>query len=498
MNRPYIRVLIVAIGIASGIAPNAFSEITTYTLGEADGWKDIQILRNMDVVSGKRGYSDLRVAEVPGMPSTENGLLLTFDDPAATAESAYYRVGDAAAVLRGQPYYGQASGLFDYNRMLTVETLAGSVLSDAEDGNGFRIQFWMNSGAGESHQELLNWVAVPKDETALQGITLRMENERMIWSVRNLFFDQADSGHTFVLTSGGRVTPRVWQQHMLTYEPTRGALQYHIDGVLQDAHLAIDDATESRTPLTKKITTSEGTLTIGAHFRGALDHLVISRATTAEADAYTAAHGYPAPLTVRYATVDAVAESATIDLANQSGKIIDIRYEADVPPHGEVEVRYKAFRSSAELAQQDDAEWRTAGNGTALTSDVYAKYIRLQVIMRADRRNERTPILSTITVRTERLTDPLPARSITAIPLTGNRINVRWEHPIDLNPTQYRVWYGTSHIGFTDSVDAGNDTSIVLDSLVDNALYYIRVDSYRSEIPEFRNAKGTILSSRTN
>ena len=527
MSGTVLRVLLVAVLLTCAAARYGAAEVVSHVIGEKDGWRQIALMRNIERISGKRGYDDLRVAESRAVGVGARDLLLTFDRPGVTVNSRYYRAR-GPGVLRGKPYYGSASGLFTYGQQLIIDTLPGSLFSDAEDGNGFAIDFWLLGGDNGDHEQLLRWASTSDDNELRQEIALTIEDGRAVWRVNNILFDADGEGRTFTLTGATRLDPTAWQRHLLRYDPRRAALAYYIDGALHDIGYATDSATEDGVPFAKRIAGGRGLLTIGGRFSGALDHLLISSigaASSGVADGIGAdggaaadgnrrgggsgrdngvphAGGIPStvdtpPTTDRYVQDDAIAESEVIDLGDNSGRIIDIGYDAAIPPHGEVVIMYKLFASMTEALRRDEVEWRAADSGVAFTSDVYAKYLQLRLVLRADRLNNRSPVLSNVAVRIDRLTAPLPARSVTVIPRAGGRIAIEWQHPIDLNPTHYRVVYGTVPNHFTNSVDVGNDTAIILDSLAENTLYYIRVDSYRNEIPEFRNARGAVMSERT-
>lgn len=508
---PLCAILLFSVILAAPLS----AEIVPYTIGEADRWQSIDMLRNITVTNGKRGYDDLQLAEAnivgdiligdnaSDLIKSDNQLLITFDDPAAiTVTSRVYRLQRVSPLLRGHPYFGAASAIFGDGRELVVETLAGSPFSRAEQENGFQIQFWLNSRASDPYEPVLRWTALSAQERHNtnsengEGLSLVIENERAVWNIDGFFANRDGMAQSFTLTSATQLNPRAWQHHLFAYLPSRSAVLYYVDGVLHDAVYTTESGIEDGRRLDRKIGSNRGILTIGG-FHGALDQFSIS---TAEETAITAALGigdYTLPRTARYVEDDGLVESAIIDLQEQSGRIVDIQYEADIPLHGEIILFYRAFRSTTELAERAITNWKRIDSGVPLAADIYVRYIQLRAILRSDRRNNRTPILSGITVRLDRLTPPLSVRSLTATPRSDTSIHIRWRSPIDLYPTQYRVFYGLSPTHFTDSVNVDSETEIILDELEPNSLYYVRIDSYRSEIPSFRNAQSEVLSVRS-
>ena len=466
-------------------------------MGVEDNWKDFNLFR---IVSekGKKGYLDLKLMEGEYAPEEGTDLLLHFNADVVEVDAGRYSLKQSGtAISRKHSLYGSGSGIFQGEGIGVVLTPAeGALFSQGTTWGDFTIEFWMYSAFLGDSETIVLWQGtdIVEDEIIPQELRCSIQERKLVWDFTNFFRSSDTHDLDIRLTGITSLIPRTWHHHLLRFDSKTGLLEYTLDGTPDGiiyTNVSGREGREIGVPVIGRLSTSD--LIVGRTFTGLIDELRISRYFVEEA------------FTKKYAQTTGIAKTRIFDLSYTNSELLDINAQFDTPGGTAVSFYYRIGNDITRFQQEsgDELAWHQFNPGAGFEDNNRGRYAQIMIEMFPDGYGTATPSVSEVELIYEPDYPPPPPAFVTATPGDGS-ITLTWKEVESPDVQGYLVYYGDKPgyyfgrdaLAGTSPVDAGDATSLELEGLANDRLYYFSVAAYDSAEPPHISAYSKEISSR--
>ena len=461
-------------------------------LGKDNLWKDVLILDGVESVPGRWGFQDLALTSGAYAADSSTELLLHFDASSSMDSTRNYQItGTGPLVTDSVSALGGASAAFTGVRQgVALQPQGTGMFSPGAVWEDFTIEFWLSPASLSDGESILAWTGSLRESAGSsstmvsQSLRCFIRGRKIVWDFQNLFTlppDGAVAHRLPVSLSGTRqLLPRTWHHHMLRFDSREGLLEYRLDGVPEAMVHVTDTGSETGSIAVPMVgTVYAGPLILGQGYTGFLDELRISRQFVDDA------------VTSRFLGKTGSLTSRIIDLGFSDTRIARIETVTSTPSDAAVEFFYLASNTwGGRKLLKTDADWVPFVPGTDFADTLKARYLQIRVELSPDGTRTQTPRLSSLKIVYEPNLPPAPPAGLTATAGNG-KVTLSWRKVNDLNVKGYLVYYGgaphsyvgTGATGGDSPIDAGAETTLVVEGLSNGNLYYFSVVAYDAAAP---------------
>lgn len=466
------------------------------TGGDRDGQVFSARAEGVQVAPGFRGAKSIimREAEYRRDPSTD--LLLHFNAAPEIEAGPGYAVEKAGLAVSGKVRrMGPAAALFNADRQgLVLRAQEGSLFQPGTFWGDFSIEFWLYPTTMDEGEQILAWDGSTwlDGNQKPQSIRIALKDHRMTLDFINFFVRLAPGGNRdegrnileasrFTLRNKREILPRVWQHHLLRFNSRSCALEYLIDGKIEDIAYATASRHQGGQPYRPYLgETSEPRLRIGAKLTGFLDELRISRSRVeaAQTDSFDDRGSYVIFNPIDFRDIGVGSKVFRIDAQYQHPGTSDVAF-------------YYKMANLPNLALRDDSAWIRFRPGEDIAERNQGQYLYFKVELLPDGSGAQGPSFQSLTVNYRPDPPPPPPGGVVAVPRDG-AILLRWNPVPVMDLRGYLVYYGTrpgQYFGAGASIGASpanigkpelkdGAVEVLVGGLDNGRLYYFSVASY--------------------
>ncbi|MFW6362598.1 MAG: LamG-like jellyroll fold domain-containing protein [Spirochaeta sp.] len=442
-------------------------------LGGDQGWGEFLAAAGVEVsVRGQQTF--LQLAEPRIQPGPDSQLLLGFDELPLQDETGHYFVDRSIEQLSRQEFrFGNAAGAFRGEPLVLVNR-SGRLFAPDTTHYAFTFSFWLYPSRLQDGEEILRWRGMQSDDSTpiVQELRFTIRDRRLRLQFDNMFLDNNLEMVGAEIVAHDGLLPRRWSHHFIRYNAEDGLLEYLVDGRPSAIRYMTDTGSENGGGFPLVLgDLSNGTLHIGDRLFGLLDDFHISNAAS------------PVPEIGEGTREPGFIVTEAISLGSARSQIQSV--SVDTEQMGRTDIRsYYRIGHRLDASGSLQGEWRPVPSDGVIDSDQAAGYIQLKVDLLPDGEGH-SPRLHGIEIAYRELSPPIPPAGISITP-DAEGLLVEWSPVFDETIGGYRVYYGTSpgryfgeeaEIG-SSPVDVGQNTSVRLEGLSSDVLYYVTVVSY--------------------
>jgi hypothetical protein len=463
-------------------------------LGRGDNWRDIVYSSGIRFESGKRGYTDIFLADGEYRADPATDLLLHFNRTPLVDDAGSYRVeAPNAEVTERVRVFGSGAGVFRRSNAVSLVPGEKSLFGRGRSWGDFSLEFWLYPAALEDGEVILSWKGAEEgnDRFIPQMIRCSVLDRRLVWEFSNVFTDFLDPKRTIRFEGMTALIPREWNHHLVRFDGETGLIEYLVDGEPEAVIYASRSGEEDGSVFLPSIGSySAEPLEIAPVFTGFIDELRLVRDFVED------------PALDRYSETSGTMVTRPLDLGYSGSRVKRIEADSSIPSDGDI-YYYYILSENAALHLPDDPGWRIFEPGEPLPDDAEGRFLTLMTRLFPDGRERRSPVLSEMRIIYQPDFPPQTPAAITADPGNGS-VTLTWSRVTDDDLAGYLVYYGTRpgrYFG-TDSgsgpspVDAGMSTELTLEGLANGKLYYFSVVAYDDSTPSHRSGFSDEVSAR--
>ncbi len=468
----------------------------TVSLGKDNLWRGLSSADGVVLIPGEGGFPVLSLQTDEYLPNATTDLLLHFDGGSPTDSANHYRtVASEISTSRRWARLGDGAGVFQGERdaVRLAPSSPQALFEPGQAWHDFTIEFWLYPATLSEGETIFLWQGARKqgDTIVPQALRCDIENNRLTWTMSNLFAPPSGDRFSVSLQGADDLIPREWHHHTLRFNSRTGMIEYLIDGNPESIRYANDKDREDGTVFNPGIgSAAESQLTIGSGFTGFLDELRVSSTFVRQPNNY------------RYALRPGTAITDPIDLGSTDSIIKSISAVDRTP--GNTGVFYFYRTANAKSGPRElSGNWIQFAPNKPLPSNPKGRFIQFKMELLPGGTGNYTPTVSDLSFSYQpRIPPPAPA-FLTATSGNGT-ISLSWRKVVDPNLKGYKIFYGDHpHQYFgTDSssgsspIDVGNATSFDLKGLTNGKLYYFAVVAYDTSSPPHLSAFSNETAAR--
>ncbi len=467
----YILILLIILPIS------LFSLTTDFFIGGESGWSKLEELDNIEMYSGKRGYSSLGIQSSVYKPDKSTDLLIHFDNSLIYDDSGNYMTESQIETTDVKKVMGNGSGVFRGSET-SVLLFPGpeSMFSKGQLLDSFSIEFWLNPSRFSEDSVLISYQGTLRDkdgELISQELVCSLKDRKLTWEFNNLFY--MDEENTFVrLTGITSIIPDIWHHHLLRFDSSTGLIEYLVDGVLEAVQYSSQSGDEDgsiRFPLIS--TSGNANFILGKNFTGYMDEIRVSKSFVQN------------PVLFRYQGSRGSAISQIIDLGRSDSVLEKIVVEHEIPEDSVILYHYNISDKLEDMF--DKTKWMAFSPTDRIFKDNRGKYLRIKLELHPDGEEMLTPVVSNIQIR---YIENLPPLAPSFLHADGGDTSVALSWPCMSNPDikGYLVYYGTKKGNYLGSaalegpspllISDRDITSITVHGLTNGELYHFAIAAY--------------------
>ena len=464
-------------------------------IGTEDGWRELQSITGVTFESGWKGFLDIRLKDGEYRPSKETDLLIHFNHAPPIDESGNYLTSSSSIdVTSTVKKLGPAAGVF-YNEPEGLSLIPGenTIFSPGGSWTDFTLEFWLYPATLTEGSTILLWKGALDMGGSIIGQEIRcsIHDRRLVWDFVNVFLPIAGSRHRIRLEGRSGLLPRKWRHHLLRFRSDTGLMEYFVDGTPQHVTHTTENGRENGDIYTPVRGTSiKSSLVIGMGFSGLMDEMRFSRSFIEE----------PFLQTFRLETGNVM--TGIYDLGYRNSRLISIDVEESTPVNTEV-VYYYLLQNDKTAMRELMGEWKPFIPGVSFPIETRGRYLQLLVELFPDGSGERSPNVSSISIKYEPDFPPHPPGTIFASP-GDESIGLEWQPSLDSDVMGYLIYYGEKpgyYFGAGSNrgdspIDVGLVTSVTLEELTNGKLYYFALVSYDGNDPPHVSEFSTEITAR--
>ena len=472
-----MKKILITIIIALLICFSLYSLEEDIVLGLNDHWSMLESSRNIEFLIGADGFQDAILKENEHSPDSNTDMLINFNSAGVRDEMGNYALSrDSIFVSDSFKKTGQGSGVFRGEKPgLTLEPGPDSMFMSGNVWNDFTIEFWMYSAGMKNGESvfLFKGSRIRDKQIIPQRIECKVEENRLVWIFENVFLPEDQGYFTITVKGGSMQAPRSWRNHQLRFDSETGLIEYVLDGKPEGISYANRDGRESGQVYLPYIGKAEkGSLFLGIELTAVLDEFRIS----------SVLRDYPE--LSEYGSRPGEIISRYIDLSYSNSKIVDISADYETPGNSAIIFYYRTGNNYADTFV-GDAEWIQFDPESVFFKPPQARYLQLKSVLFPDGTGTVSPRLTSLKIKYIPDLPPLPPEMVFAEPGNG-KITLNWTPVAEEDVGGYLVYFGDRpgrYLGKTAAnkispINAGAETSITLDNLVNGQLYYFSICAY--------------------
>jgi len=442
---------------------------------------------------GLRGKPELRLQDREYQVERDTDLLLHFNTEQDLQDGGYYQQTQAGTISDTQKKLGSASGLFNGNNGIALDSRNGSLFYPGTFMQSFSIEFWLYPASTDDGQYLFRWdgEAWLSENRLTQHFSAAIRNRAITWTIHNLFISP-ESGQvggglaslSFKLSTKREIVPRTWNHHLLRYDAKRGFMEYLVNGIPEDSRYTTVSGRETAQLYQAYAgERSKPRITIGQSTRGFIDEFRISRSVV------------QAPvLEPKTEPGWVIFNPVEFRLIGAGSKIVRINATRTAPGATGLGFFYMMLDSTfpPSVLRRDDKRWIRFEPGAPISDNNTGLWLYIKVEFYPDGKGLDSPGLQDIKISYIPDPPPPPPSGLKAVPGNGS-LTVSWNPVPGTDIQGYLVYYGTkpgqysgvAAVQGASPLNVRNTTSIILSGLENNRVYYIAVACYdRSTSPE--------------
>lgn len=452
------------------LATAAFPADSRLTVGREDGFRSLESLQGVKIVTGPDKTTDLVLTDIRPAADMNTDLHLGFDEIPVRDSARRYEVrteGDGIVVSPAYRMRGFGAGAFQFGSRLVLIPGRDALFYPGTAWGDFSIEFWMYPATLNEGERILWWRGTEEGRPEYQEVSCTVAGRSLVWRFEDFFKSPGGPAKTLELRGSTPLIPRRWRHHAVRFDSASGLIEYLLDGRPEAVIYAGRSGREDGKVMYPRLARG-GPLVIGDGFTGFLDEFRISRSFIDNPDlsAYSASGGS--------------AETLSFDLGYGGSllKKIDAAYRT--PSDSAAFFYFKIAENSADFRNTD---WTPFVPGTPFSAAPRGRFVVLRMELFPDGNQAESPRISDLSLVYEKNSPPPAPSFLAAIPGDG-KIQLRWSPVPDSNVLGYNIHYGTRP-GVYDGNEAGPSplkvgkvTSLALEGLTNGKLYYFVVSAY--------------------
>ena len=463
-------------------------------LGREDDWGDILYSSGVRREPGKRGYTNILLADGEYRANPATDLLLHFNSTPLADDAGNYRVEAPDAAVTGRVrVLGEGAGVFRRSNAVSLVPGEGSLFSRGRSWSDFSLEFWLYPAALEDGEVILSWKGAEGGNGRIipQMIRCSVLDRRLVWEFSNVFTDFLVPRRTVRFEGLTPLIPREWNHHLVRFDAGTGMIEYLVNGEPEAVVYASRSGEEDGSVFLPSIGNySNEPVDIAPVFTGFIDELRLIR------------HFVEEPAMDRYSGVSGTMVTRPLDLGYSGSQLKRIEVDYSVPSDSDIYFYYILSEDSAGHLP-DSSGWRIFEPGEPLPAGAEGRFLSLMARIFPDGRERQSPVLSEMRIIYQPDFPPQTPPALTADPGDGS-VTLAWTGVTDEDLAGYLVYYGTrpgryfgtDSTGGPSPVDAGMSTDLTLEGLTNGKLYYFSVVAYDDSIPPHRSGFSDEVSAR--
>ncbi|MFP4364270.1 MAG: LamG-like jellyroll fold domain-containing protein [Spirochaetia bacterium] len=466
------------------IVSQAWSQEEEVVLGLTDNWGSVLETENIRFFEGRYGYQDFQLQDGEYLPESATDLLLHFNaDGVYDSAEQYFVLNQDIEITERHFRKGTGAAAFYGNRTgLELQPATPEALfnpgTQVED---FTIEFWMYPTTMHEGETVFRWRGSRwnSDQTMVvpQEIRCSIRERKLVWNFDNVFLPPDLSEFSVSLEGLTSLIPRQWHHHMIRFDSDTGMIEYLLDGTpeaITYSNPVAREAAEFYIPYIGRA--AGGTVVIGSDYNGFLDEVRITKEFVED------------PLLERYRLRTGHIITQVFDMDYNNSRLLSTDASIQAPADTNVQYYYRISNTRTAYSTLE-GEWVQFQPGV-FSEEIRGRFLQFMIELFPDGLGSESPVVSSFSFTFEPdLPPPAPMR-ITADPGNGE-IHLRWTQVTDDDIEGYLVYYGTRPGRYFGSsaengespIDAGNETSIVIDGLENGQIYYFTVAAYDASNP---------------
>ncbi|MBB6482312.1 fibronectin type III domain-containing protein [Spirochaeta isovalerica] len=437
-------------------------------LGEADLWENVN-LTNLTLIPGKRGYLDITNQDNTHKPDKHSDMIFPFNSNSLADETGHYELISPLTLSTQEGSFGGSAALFAGSEPLLIQKKASSLFSPSTIWDDFSLEFRLYPATLKEGSTIFLWKGLQMVDNQLipQEIRCTVNNRKLVWDFEN-FFLYPDSSLNRVTLEGEKLIPREWTHHQILFNSETGLLEYRIDNVPADSTHTSKSGRESVEFNIPVIGNQQSfPIELGENFTGLIDELSLTRSISQQ------------PQLNRY-TDSGYMESKIIDLQSPDSTLFLIEAEQHLPDNTSIVYDFALAQSKIDLLGPN-VKWENYIVGNPINRK--GRFLKIRARLFAEPAVDSAPVLSSLTIIYREAAPPHPPLNV-AITVSDGIFLISWDKSIDPTIDGYMIYYGDQpgvYFAEGSPVDAGNNSSYLLEKLDKNRRYYFSVTSYRND-----------------
>lgn len=454
-----------------------------YKLGGKVGWDKVKTRIGITEGKGRFGYTSLELDTNSFKISEETDLLFDFEQNEQTDLTGNYSVVNNNLYYAEKAAMGKKSGLSRKNSGgLIIEGNDYSIFGKSGPTGSFSIEFWICPSTVENGEVLLNWRSSLNDSNTVeyQVINVYVDRHKLKWLFSNIFYGYKDNSGDIELWGKDTLVPNEWSLHSFSYNENNGAIEYRVNGMLEDIKYVTTHKTEEGSIFLAN-TGIKANLEICPDYTGFIDDFRIEKTSYDERLEQIAENASFLHRSL-YKTNGGRFESVPL-LTKPGSRLNNISAVMNVPMQTSVEFY---VRSGDNCYNWTDSypEWVLVKEGEEI-SGINGLYFQVAAELYPDGNGTVSPSVTEITLNYEEIPLPLPPFNIYAE--KGNeKVTLHWSYSVDEHVGGYYVYYGTrpgEYLGRfaiegDSPINVGNVNSFTVSGLKNGTIYYFAVSAW--------------------
>lgn len=480
-------------GNAAGVL---YAKEAQLLLGGAQGWQSLTRVKNLRTRVGRAGHPALELSSAARTRSVRGDLYLSFDDPLVSDLYGRYRVQSSSVQHVGEEraHRGAGAALFRTMHRSVPSAYGGAAGGDGAEGvvlqpnpgalfygsqalSSFSIEFWLYPAVSENGAVLFRWRSSLSDRgrSFYQHIVAHILQHRLEWRAEGLWNDVRGQAVSLRLRSRTHVLPERWSHHMLTYDETRGVLEYRMNGRTECLEYLTDSQDETGQVWHARLGAAAA-VHIGERYSGLIDEVVITEEFVPPSEAGEVLRRFNR--LARFDQAGGRFESEITDAGGLQAVVRRVNADVDIPEQADVAFFVRVGQTKEDWTLEYPL-WQPVVAGQPL-SGLEGRYFQVAVQLYPDGAGRKTPVVHAVTVDYEQDERPLPPGRLFAQAADGSVI-LTWTPSVDFDVEGYVVYVGdTSGMYFVagSPIRVGKRLSYTVRGLQNGVLYFFALAAY--------------------
>ncbi len=455
------------------------AEEAFFELGGESGWSDVSYMHNMTVTKGLYGFDSLELLASPEKKIQDYDLFLSFDGDVSKDNLNLYDVSASNTLYtsKERAKYGTAALsciASAKDAALVLSPKEGSFFFGNTKMSSFTIEFWLNPEDLRAGSTILKWWSqiLEKKAFMFQNIVASIVENRLEWSLFNIWRDDKNRGIDVKISSKNSVPLEKWSHHLLTYDDERGLLEYRVDGQIESIRYMTQSADEAGSIFySMKGKTSQ--VFIGEGYSGLIDNFAVKNTFTPQS--FEEAMGR----FEKYHRNGGRVASRIVDTGGMGSlpKKLDVK----MAKSGKASVAFFIRTSNTPYNWTDSKpEWKAIRENATISNCRPGRYFQIAFDVYPTQDGAESPVIHSIKLEYDQDTFAKPPIVLTAKEGDGY-VDLEWSRSIDFDVKGYLVFFGEregEYILPSSPIDAGNSLALRIYNLQNGKLYFFSVAAY--------------------